>query len=205
LRINLATRLTLLRIFLVPIIAIAMLYDRHGFALALFVFAAITDAADGIVARRWRQRSMLGAILDPLADKAMLMTAFILMGRETEPFVSLPMWLIAAVVFRDALIVVGLGVMHMLGVVVKWGPTWISKVNTNAQIYTVAAAMIANALIERSLWPSVLGVFLALLQGLIWATLITTAASGLDYTIRGVRMLSESPLGQSNHSAPHKP
>lgn len=203
-RLNFATRLTLLRIFLVPVIAVAMLYDHHALALGLFALAAVTDAADGIIARRWHQRSTLGAILDPLADKALLMTVFILMGGEKPPFVDLPTWLIAAVIFRDALILVGLGVMQQLGVTVRWGPSWISKVNTNAQIFTVAAAMVANALIEAALWPALLGLILALLTGLIWATLATTVASGLDYTLQGIRMLGESPLGQLPHSHPRQ-
>jgi cardiolipin synthase len=194
-KINLANRLTLLRIFLVPGLAVAMLDGRHVLAFALFAVAAVTDAIDGIVARRLNQRTTLGAILDPLADKALLLTAFVLTGSEQDPFIGLPNWLVAAVVFRDILIVVGVGVIHLLTGHVRWGPSWISKVTTNAQIYTVAAALLANCLIGLGAADGAIAALRWLLHVLIWATLVTTVASGLDYTIRGARMLSEHTDG----------
>lgn len=190
-RINLANRITLVRIFLVPALAIAMLDGRHVLALGVFVLAAVSDAADGIVARRLRQRTTLGAILDPLADKALILTAFVLLGRRQEPYLSLPQGLVALVIFRDVLIVVGVAVIHLVTGHVRWEPSWISKVNTNVQIYTVVTITLANALTSLGVGGAPLGALGALLQALIWTTAVTTSASGLDYAIRGVWMLSE--------------
>lgn len=190
-KINLATRITILRIFLVPAVAMAMLYRQHVLAFVIFSLAAITDALDGIVARRWHLRSKLGSILDPLADKVMLMTTFIIMGLEREPYLAIPGWLIVPAIFRDALILLGLGVVHMLGYKIPWGPSFISKANTVAQILVVCSAMLFNAMIELELWPAGQPIFRGLFTGLIWANLITIVGSALDYTVRGVRLLSE--------------
>jgi cardiolipin synthase len=191
LNINLATRITLARIFLVPLLAVMLVQRRYDVALGVYVVAALSDALDGIVARRMNQRTTLGAILDPLADKAMILTAFILLGQASEPHLALPAWLVIFVVFRDLYIVVGIGVFHMIHGSVPWGASWISKVNTVAQIMTVLAALIANAMIEQG-WAGVtLQALEMLLTAMIWLTLTTTIVTGIDYTLRGVHILSE--------------
>jgi cardiolipin synthase len=190
-KINLANRITLARIFLVPLLAVALLYHANDIALAIFIVAALTDAADGIVARRLNQRTTLGAILDPAADKAMLLTAFILMAQQPEPHISLPHWIVAIVVSREVLIIVGIGIIHLVTHHITWGPSWLSKVNTNAQIFTVVTVALANALIDHGVGSGIIVPLEGLLGALISVTLVTTVASGVDYTLRGVRMLSE--------------
>ncbi len=193
--IGLANWITLLRLFMVPAMAVALIEERHVLAFALFIAAAISDAVDGIIARCLSQRTTLGAILDPLADKALLLTAFILTAINHPPFASLPVWLVVAVVFRDIHILAGIAIIHLITGHVRWGASWMSKINTNVQIYTIVAILLINALRELEIDGGLITLIAWILSALIWATLVTTIASGIDYTIRGVKMLSEQTDG----------
>lgn len=186
---NVANTITLFRIFLVPALALMMLEGRHVYAVGIFAVAAISDALDGIVARHWNQMTTLGAILDPLADKAMLVTAVVLLGMEQEPFISFPLWLVVAVVFRDVEILLGIILIHFHVGEIKWGPSWLSKGNTFAQIVAVLAAMSGNALIQVGNEGAALVWIQSALPVLIGLALVTTVSSCVDYTLRGMRHL----------------
>src|SRR5580765_5271479 len=116
-----ANKITILRILLIPFFVVQVLYYvRSGhelhrlLAILAFAIAAICDGVDGYIARRYNQRSELGAILDPLADKLLLVSGIVLFSFNNEPrFGSIPLWLTGIIIGRDLLLLVGLGVIHV--------------------------------------------------------------------------------------------
>lgn len=129
--------LTVLRFVLVPVVIWAIVDERDIIAFAVFVVAGITDGVDGFIAKQWQMTSRLGAYLDPLADKALLVSIFIALALSGD----LPIWLVIAVVARDLLIVAAVVVSSLMGRVVPIRPLPISKINTVAQILLVAMVL----------------------------------------------------------------
>jgi cardiolipin synthase len=123
---NVANAITLLRFALVPALALRLLRAEHGSALVLFIVSAVSDLADGVVARRWNQATRFGAVADPLADKLTMLTVTGLLTLEN----ALPWWFALAVVLRDGLIVGGAIAYHFWIGPVEMAPSRISKVNT---------------------------------------------------------------------------
>ena len=134
--------ITLLRFLLVPAIVFAMLEGAMGWALAGFLIAGISDGVDGFVARHFDQRSELGTYLDPIADKLLLVSVFVVLGLMSE----LPLWLVIAAVSRDLLIVGGVVLSGLLGHPVEMKPLMVSKANTAVQIVLAAAVLFELAL-----------------------------------------------------------
>jgi cardiolipin synthase len=176
---TLANRLTILRILMAPIITVLLLYHQMGAALALFLAAGITDGLDGLVARSWKQKTTLGMVLDPVADKFLLTSAVITLTILNE----LPRWFAIIVVSRDVLIIGGSMILYMFLGKVGTPPTWLGKITTGLQLLTVLCAMLDNFL--PRLHPAILP--LALI------TLAFTVASGLGYVCRGARLLNDQP------------
>jgi cardiolipin synthase (CMP-forming) len=129
--------ITLARLIAVPLIVWLMIADRFLAATVVFVLAGVSDGVDGFIAKRYGQSSDLGAYLDPLADKAMLVFVFLTLGFQG----LLPAWLIVTVVSRDILIIGGVILAWMLGNPIGMKPLWVSKANTVAQIVLVALAL----------------------------------------------------------------
>lgn len=187
---TIANFITLIRLILVPMIVWAMISGAMLSAFLLFLVAGISDAVDGFIARQFNQQSELGTILDPLADKLMLVSVFIVLGYLGY----LPVWLTILVVSRDVLIVFGIIICFMLDRPVDIAPIWISKFNTVAQI--VLACLVLGLLafdLEMD--------FVKL--ALIWITGLSTAASAIAYTVQGVRHLSSeaAPTSASGKQA----
>jgi cardiolipin synthase len=167
--------LTLSRIALVPVLILVLKDSDFTAALWVFLAAGISDGLDGWIAKRWRYTSRFGAILDPVADKLLLVTSYVmLMWLDLLPF-----WLVLAVVFRDVLIVGGyLAYTSMVGTV-KMSPSPLSKVNTLAQILLVVAVLVHEAIGLK---------FQVLIDSLIYIVFMTTVASGVHYVwVWGVR------------------
>ena len=182
-----ANQVTIGRILLVPLFVVALIYHRQTgaewhrwLALTLFLAAAISDGIDGWIARRFHQRSELGAVLDPLADKLLLVSALILLSRSDSPHLApLPLWLAATVLSRDALLVIGLGILHYTCDKPCVRPRFSGKIATVLQMAVVVLTLL-------DVWPS----------GLWWACLaaaIFTTISGAIYIADGIRQLSASP------------
>ncbi len=160
--------LSIARILLSLPVAWLLLNGRYGEALLLFFIAGVSDGLDGYLAKRFGWRSRLGSILDPLADKTLLVTSFLCLV-----WVGLiPFWLLALVVGRDLVIVVGGLVFHWLIGPYEMEPTWVSKLNTVLQITLVLALVLSNGLY---ILPDVL------LVGLLYGASLTTILSGIDY------------------------
>lgn len=132
-----ANLITVLRFLLVPGIVLALLTHNVYWAFAGFLVAGISDAVDGFIARQFNQRSELGAYLDPMADKLLLVSVFVVLGFMGE----LPLWLVLAVVTRDALIVCAVLLASVMGKPVAMKPLYISKTNTVVQIVLAAVVL----------------------------------------------------------------
>jgi len=174
---NLANRLTILRILMTPLIIVLLLYKQVGAALALFLLAGITDGLDGFVARSRGQRTALGMILDPLADKLLLMSAVLVLTIMKE----LPWWFAIIVVSRDLILIGGALILYIFVGKLSMPPSWLGKATTGFQILTVLLAMLDNFV------PALRSAILPVAA----VALACTVASGLDYVYRGTRLLSD--------------
>lgn len=162
--------LTLLRIVLILPFAMALLEAQYRIALMVFAVAALSDGFDGFLARYFNWHSRLGAIADPLADKALLITAY-LMLTVTGVF---PAWLFILILGRDLLIVSGALAYHYFIGPYDMQPSWLGKLNTLIQILVVLAVIILLAGLPMQPWVLTLGVDLVALS---------TVVSGLHYVI----------------------
>jgi len=165
---SLPNLITLLRILLVPVIFWLMATGRMQLAFFTFVIAGLSDAMDGFLAKQFDQRSELGAYLDPLADKLLIVSVFIAMGASG----ALPLWLVIAVVTRDILIIAAVILAWLLHNPVRIAPLFVSKANTSAQI-GLAALVLAHQAFEL---PQTMA-----LSVLIWVTGVLTVASLAAY------------------------
>ena len=172
--------LTIIRILLTPVFVMAYTSETFNLAWMLFAVAGLTDALDGFLARIWNQRTQLGAMLDPLADKALLVTSFICLSAKGW----LPTWLTVLVVSRDAIIIGGLAVLNFWGVDVRSRikPIWISKFTTAAQIVLVIFVMVQRTFDFE--YPVVL-------VSAVWITAGATFLSGITYVRKGFGLFAE--------------
>ena len=176
-----ANQLTILRIVFVPVFIILLAYREIGWALGTFILAGITDVLDGIIARRFRQKTSIGAVLDPLADK-LLMTASILILSlpQMEFHTTIPRWLMIIIICRDVFILL---VSAIIVLMVGWRvftPSPYGKASTVMQVLTVFAVLYVN-------WKSVT---VPELHILFYATGLVTAFSGVHYLGRVLRQWS---------------
>jgi cardiolipin synthase len=161
------------RLCAVPLAFWLVIDQRPAYAFFLFVAAGISDAVDGWMARRWGG-NMVGALLDPVADKALLVTMYVTLAAVNE----LPDWLATLVVFRDLVIVGGVIVLAVLGQPVAIRPLYVSKFNTALQILLVALTLALAGFGLKA--PIAMLVF-------IWAVAASTLASGAAYVWITVR------------------
>src|SRR5215813_9016068 len=173
-----ANQLTILRIVFVPLFIILLVYNELGWALGTFVVAGITDVLDGIIARRFGQKTSIGAVLDPLADKLLMASSILILSLPQMEFHNtIPRWLMILIIFRDVFIMlVSLIVVLMVGWRV-FAPSPYGKVTTFLQVLTVLAVLYANW--RHAAVPE--------LQILFYMTVLMTAFSGLHYLVRGLR------------------
>ncbi len=144
--------ITLARLFAVPVVVWAIATGESGIAFALFVAAGISDAVDGYLAKRFHLETELGAYLDPIADKALLVSIYVALAIAGE----LPVWVTTLVVARDLLIVGAVMLAVVLGRPVRVRPIAISKANTLVQIVLAAVVLAANAFGWTLAWPTLI-------------------------------------------------
>jgi cardiolipin synthase (CMP-forming) len=173
-----ANQLTILRIVFVPVFIILLVYHELGWALATFVLAGLTDVLDGIIARRFGQKTSIGAVLDPIADKLLMASSILILSLPQMEFHNtIPRWLLIVILFRDVFILlVSLIVVLMVGWRV-FTPSPYGKISTFMQVLTVLAVLYTN-------WQ---GVILPELNILFYMTGLMTAFSGIHYLVRGLR------------------
>ncbi|MEW6593947.1 MAG: CDP-diacylglycerol--glycerol-3-phosphate 3-phosphatidyltransferase [Thermodesulfobacteriota bacterium] len=178
---NLPNCITLIRVLLVPLFAIFVLEGNYELAFLIFVAAGISDGLDGFLARVLNQKTPLGAVLDPIADKALLMTAFVMLAVVG----LIPSWLTVLVVSRDVIIMAGIGILTFNQHKVAIRPSYLSKVTTLLQLATIAFALGHQHL--PHLQP--LG------QPLLVVTAVLTLLSGAHYIAKGFNILGEQGRG----------
>jgi cardiolipin synthase len=180
-----ANQLTLLRMLLIPAFVILVVYGHLGYALAVFMLAGITDALDGLIARRSGQKTTLGAWLDPMADKLLLVTTFIVL---TIPGLGLanrlPIWLTVIVISRDVVIVLTVAVVNLAIGRRTFRPSIFGKVATATYILTAVCAMLFNYLRYHSV----------VVDAFVWASLAITLISSLHYIWHAARII-DAPAG----------
>ncbi len=141
--------LTVFRMVLIPVFVSLLFYQRFVLALAVFVLAGVTDGLDGLLARRFDQKSQLGTILDPIADKLMLVTAFVVLSMRSvfpqplPPHLPVPFWVTVAVISRDVFILVGAAAINIVTGFRGFRPSLLGKINTTVQIVAIAAIIFA--------------------------------------------------------------
>jgi cardiolipin synthase len=177
---NLPNFISLARLLLVPLEIWLIYVGRYGFAFWILVAAGISDALDGFIAKRFDRRTRLGALLDPVADKAMLISAYVTLGLAHQ----LGTWLVILVVIRDLMIVCGFLLMRVFAVPKSYDPLYVSKLNTGVQI-----GLVGFVLGRLSLGTGAAS-WLDFVLSLTVAA--TTVVSGLSYLVRWARILARS-------------
>ena len=176
--------ITLLRLAALPFFLLSIAEGRFGIALALFVAAGISDGVDGYLARRFQMNSALGAYLDPIADKLLLMSSYLFLAIPTYPaVVKVPVWLAMIVISRDLLLMTVALLLILSSSRKRFPPSWLGKVATVTQIVTVLFVLCANVWS----WPR------AIVLIAFGAAATGTVLSGFDYVLRVVRAPESSP------------
>ena len=174
-----ANQLTLLRMFLIPAFVILVVYGYLGSALAVFVTAGLTDALDGVIARRSGQKTTLGAWLDPMADKLLLVTTFIVLTLPGLGLANrLPIWLTVLIISRDVGIVLTVAIVNFAVGRRTFQPSIYGKTATATYIVTAVAAMVFNYL----------GYHSAVVDFGVFASLAITLISGFHYIWHAARI-----------------
>ncbi|MEO8482916.1 MAG: CDP-alcohol phosphatidyltransferase family protein [Acidobacteriota bacterium] len=173
-----ANQLTLMRLLLVPVFALCMLYGRPGWALVVFAIAGVTDAFDGFIARRTGQSTALGAWLDPMADKLLVATMFVML---TVPNLGmpqrLPLWLTVLVLSRDIAIVLTVTVVNLAVARRTFRPTLLGKSATVVYVLTGVVALFANYRGEP----------MPIVTWFVYTALAITLASSAQYAVQLAR------------------
>jgi cardiolipin synthase len=178
-----ANQLTLLRVLLVPTFVLLIIYGRMGWALVTFLVAGVTDALDGLIARRSGQKTNLGAWLDPMADKLLLVSAFVVLTLPDLGLMNrLPIWLTVLVISRDIVIVLTVAIINLAVGPRTFRPSVFGKIATLVYILTCLVTLIFNYLDRPSPWVTVF----------VYASLGITVLSSLHYLFRTARIVNES-------------
>jgi cardiolipin synthase len=179
--INVPNTLTILRVVLTPVFAICLIRKYVEGALLVFIVAALTDGLDGMVARLFRQKTIVGAFLDPAADKLLLTTAFIILATQN----IIPPWLAVIVISRDVVIFFGIALLSIMDKKFEAKPKMASKITTVAQLATVFIVLLGFQwpTVRQFQWP------------LFWLTAGMTTISGFQYIYFGLNILQ----GEPNH------
>ena len=195
-----ANKITILRVLLVPFFIVQLLYyvdngvEWHRLAAILtFAIAALSDGLDGYIARRYNQRSQLGAILDPLADKLLLVSGIVILSFNNQPRLpQTPLWLAGAIVGRDMLLLIGLVVIYYSCGKVTVRPIMIGKIATVLQMICVLWGLFKWNARWLELW--------------CLGAAVCTTISGMFYLYDGVKQLSASPSSgpASPQAHPHR-
>jgi len=178
---HLPNLITVCRIALAPVLILLLKEEQYAASLGVFIIAGISDGLDGFIAKRFNSVSRLGSILDPLADKILLVSTYVML----TVLEHLPFWLMLTVAFRDLLIIAAYLVYTSMVGPVQMRPSWLSKFNTLMQILLVVMVLIQHAL--GLVYPPLISI-------LIYAVLLTTVASGVHYLWIWAVMKEVEPL-----------
>lgn len=173
--------LTLFRMAIVPFFVLAVFAGDFTLALWTFVVAGLTDAFDGWIARRFHMESVVGAFLDPIADKILLVTAYIALTIPMGQEVVIPLWLAILALFRDALIVIVALLLYLVEDVRRFPPSPLGKATTLMHVVTVSVVLVANLSLVPSWLPDVC----------FYTSFVLVILSGFNYIYRASRFIDE--------------
>ncbi|SRR5712691_1707435 len=184
---RLANQLTIARMVMIPLLITLLLSNHHGWALLVFTLAGVTDALDGVIARRYQQSSGLGAFLDPMADKLLMTACFIILSLPDHPRSvpdfqitnHIPLYLTVVTISRDVFIVMIALVIHLTSGLTRFVPTMLGKLTTVTQVVSIGTVLLFNYWQREA--PVVIG-------ALVWLTLAMTLSSGLHYIYHATRI-----------------
>jgi len=177
-------QLTLLRLVFIPFVILSIVVGQYGTAFVLVLIAGVSDVLDGVLARRLGQQTTLGSYLDPIADKLLLTSSFVVLGLERH----IPLWLVILVLSRDIIILTTALVMILTTPLRPPRPSIFGKLNTHAQVATVLLTLLT--LLDSN------GTLRWLQQGMVYATATLTVVSGLHYaftTAERLRNMERAP------------
>jgi len=183
--VNIPNILTVVRLLLTPLFVIFLLKNLYGSSLIVFIIACISDSLDGILARFLNQKTAFGAHLDPMADKVLLITAFV----SLAILKIIPGWLAVVVISRDVLITIGISIFTISNIKYHVKPSVVSKCTTVIQSLTIMAALM-NLIFSM---PPLMVV------SLYWVAAIFTITSGTHYLYIGLNLL-QGVVNNDKHS-----
>ena len=195
--VTLPNALTVFRMVLIPVFVTALYYQKFGWALAIFVVAGVTDGIDGFLARRFNQGSQLGQILDPIADKLLLVTSFVTLSSPAiiprGNHLPIPFWVTAAVVGRDVFIVVGAAAINVVTGFRGFRPSPLGKLNTLIQISAIGIVLVAAR------FPPLRGYLLPTTYATVFAFALF---SGVHYAFWAAYLMNDERGGRDPDSNP---
>ncbi|MCX5712029.1 MAG: CDP-alcohol phosphatidyltransferase family protein [Candidatus Omnitrophica bacterium] len=177
---NFANKISTFRILSVPFFVAALVYYTPEkdylriIALVIFILAVVSDAVDGYIARKSKQKSAAGMILDPLGDKMLLVSAFICLTLKKELALTFPLWVMLIVISRDIIILLGVLVINMIKQNIDISPTKWGKLTTTFQMSAALVVLLQLRWAANIFW---------------WLAVIFTVISGVDYIRRGFKTL----------------
>ncbi len=177
---NLANWITVFRILLVPFFIISLLYGKFLASLWIFCVAGITDGIDGYIARSWGLKTELGTYLDPLADKLLLVSSFIVFSLKYPDII--PVWLTVLVISKDLIIIIGVTILHYVISEPLIEPSVIGKMTTAVQVVTIFFSLLSKTYYNQSL--------LYMIDVFVYLTAALTVAAGIQYVFRGSAQLN---------------
>jgi len=188
-----ANQLTFLRLIAIPFFIICVLTNKPGIALLLFLGAAVTDTFDGLIARYLKQTTALGAFLDPVADKLLLVSGLVCLTIPDHPKLlpayeapnHIPIQLTILTISRDTFIVTTAIILYLVTPIRRFPPTVLGKITTCAEMVTIAVYLYCNWRVEES----------DLVNYAAWATLTLVILSGFHYIYRTSLMIREAQPG----------
>lgn len=173
-----------MRMALIPVFASLLFYGYSGWALIVFAVAGLSDGVDGFLARRFNQESELGTIIDPIADKLLMTTAFIILTMpnvlQPSDYLPVPFWVTAAVIGRDVLIITVAAAIYIISGFRGFVPSWLGKLSTLVQVVAVGLILLAAVLGYSFFLPAVYA-----------AVVILAFASGVHYIFHIARLMKE--------------
>jgi len=175
---NLANKITVARILTIPVFIAAVIYSKWEWAAAVFIISVLSDGLDGLVARLRRERTQLGALLDPIADKLLLISAFVCFSlvKSLPANLRLPPYVPIIVISRDFFMGLGCGIIYIIKGKLQIKPTVLGKLTTFLQMITIIA-LLFRFTYTPYLWN---------------IAILFTVISGLQYIIEGSRLLNET-------------
>jgi cardiolipin synthase (CMP-forming) len=181
---NVPNLLSLFRILITFFFILAVYHDRLDYALYLFILQGVTDLLDGFIARVMSKKTNLGAYLDPIADKTMLIGAFVMLSIKD----IVPAWLPALIILKDLVVAIGFFILYRLGLTFKPVPTFFGKITTTCQIATALFILFAQIFSWSNEWAY---------NTFIFVTAFFTVLTGCHYVYVGIRMLREGKASKS--------